>query len=349
MARNAARTGKTAPPPGTADRFDERDFTSCGTAGEFFVVRNLERLRNPEVADAPGRTIVILGTGRSGTTMTAGVLLTLGVEFGDDIDEKIEDRAINEAIVEVGRSFLLWRILTLRRTFKRLMRERVERCGRWGFKAPLLTLVLFMVADLVPDPVYVVVTRNALDTSVGSAQSFGRSWRKALLAVSVMQLMLTTFALATRRPVLLFSYERALRAPDRLVDALSDVLSIDADEDMRHRATAYVDPSKGYRPLRRLHGHVGALTPDQLRGWVRDVLDPGRSVDFEVRDGETVLATGRADRLRPDVRAAGFHDTGRCGFDVRFDPPLDEEVLARLSIHVPAVGRTFWTNRGESR
>jgi glycosyltransferase involved in cell wall biosynthesis len=66
-----------------------------------------------------------------------------------------------------------------------------------------------------------------------------------------------------------------------------------------------------------IEGYVDQLTPDGLlSGWVRDLTDPERRLRVEARLGKAVVAAATANRLRPDLRAAGLAH-GEYGYEMR--------------------------------
>jgi hypothetical protein len=75
-------------------------------------------------------------------------------------------------------------------------------------------------------------------------------------------------------------------------------------------------------PAERVHGVIDVLRPNRVAGWAIDRADAAAAVVVDVlRDGQTV-ATVTADRHRADLEKGGI-GTGRYGFLVTLDPPLD--------------------------
>jgi hypothetical protein len=60
-------------------------------------------------------------------------------------------------------------------------------------------------------------------------------------------------------------------------------------------------------------GHKDELTCSHCVGWAWDKNHPERAQKIEIYDGEKLLAVITADRLRQDLRDAGF-GTGKYGF-----------------------------------
>ncbi len=94
-------------------------------------------------------------------------------------------------------------------------------------------------------------------------------------------------------------------------------------------------------PADTMHGHIDGIDPQGLLdGCAVDAAAPHRPVEVRVLDGERLLAIGPADRMRADVKAAGFGD-GFCGFslslpeDVFDGRPHSIRVVARSSATAP--------------
>jgi hypothetical protein len=64
-----------------------------------------------------------------------------------------------------------------------------------------------------------------------------------------------------------------------------------------------------------LHGRLETASADAITGWAVDNADPGRALQVEIYDGESLIATVLADEHRPDLVKAGV-GTGRYGFSL---------------------------------
>ena len=333
----------SAPVP-SAERFELKNFETFKSGKQYYIIRNRKPEHDASPGEAPARTVVVLGTGRSGTTMTAGVLRVLGEQLGNDLNGRLEDREVTACLLSAYQSFLCWRIIFLRHRFSKVMKDRNRRWRRWTFKSPYLTPFIPVLSGKIVNPYFIVTTRNLLETSFGLAAYVRGGWRTSMLSATLQHVFLVLFCLTTRRPVMLFSYEHVTeRDSDVFIEVLADFLSIDADKAKKQAAIDYIDPKRGYAArgsavVPALVGHVERLTATRIRGWVSDTGRPERSFVVEIRSDCGVIATIRADRTRRDVRDAGFHQTGACGFDVAFDPPLRDEDLKNVYLFVPETG-----------
>ena len=327
------------PPARPSEYFDLNNFDAFKSGRKYYVIRNAK----PETGtgERPPRTVVVLGTGRSGTTLAAGVLRLLGEELGDRLNLGLEDNDIRNCLLSVLGSFLFWKIVFLRWRFSRIMKERHRRWKRWAFKSTDLAPFMWLLSGTIPNPYFIIPTRNVLETSFGLTDYISGGWRKSMLTGTLLQLCLTVFSVVTRRPVMLFSYEHVIKTnPEFFIDVLADFLSIDLDDARKQAAIDLIDPARGYARAPGIRGHIDHLSSGEIRGWVVDTRRPERSVTLNIRAGERVVATTRADLDRRDVRVAGLHQTGLCGFRVVFAEPLRDAELKNVNLTDAETGET---------
>lgn len=295
----------------------------------------------PSTGSAAPPTVVVLGASRSGTTMTAGVLQILGVEFGDRIDDRAEDVDITRCLRRTRSGLRLLSAPSARREFAGLLRQRRARWGTFGFKAPELSRQLPLMAGVIPEAFYVCVLRNPLPAALSAQRHTGRVWVDALASTARRQTLIAHFLRRTDRPVAVFTHEGALADPAGFVQDLAAFLSLTPSSERVATARRFVDPRGGYRPTRRTLGAVEAVSASTVRGWVADLADPVRSLEVELVLGERLLARTRANEPRPEVAARGLHESGRCGFTLAIPPGLGARERERLVVTVPEVGHAM--------
>ena len=314
-----------------SEYFDLGNFDKFKSGRQYYIIRNAKPER--EAGERPARTVVVLGTGRSGTTMAAGVLRILGEELGDRLNWYLEDHDIRDCLLSVYRSFLFWKVIPLRWRFSKIMKDRHRRWKRWTFKSPYLPAFIMLLSGAIPNAYYIIPTRNLLETSFGLHEYLYGGWRTSMLTGILQQVFLTLFCMATRRPVMLFSYDAVINNdPGFFVDVLADFLSIDVDVTRKQAAIEYIDPARGYASAPGIRANIDRLSNSEIRGWVVDTRMPGRSVMLTISAGDKLLATVRAGKKRLDVRDAGYHQTGLCGFRVFFNEPLRDEEFKNVRL-----------------
>lgn len=81
----------------------------------------------------------------------------------------------------------------------------------------------------------------------------------------------------------------------------------------------------------RIHGVVDAIRPDRVAGWAIDRADPAAHVTVRLEREGRQVAEAPADRPRKDLEKGGV-GTGRYGFSLRLDPPLEPGMEFTLAI-----------------
>lgn len=293
--------------------------------------RNIDPTSPPFVAE-PNATAVVVGPGRSGTTMTVGVLERLGIAFGDGTDELGEDIELNAQMRAFTERSILWRLPTARRTFRTTLDARRRRWGRFGFKTPHLGRSLVLAADLIEQPVYIFVLRNPFHIARSWKKTHSHSLTSALPGVILSQYVTAAFLARTRRPVVMFSYEDALAHPGELCTDLSNALGLDPSKDALRQAADFVAPTRGYRDSRRFVGHIDSVSENRVCGWVSDLTKPHEPVTVDLYVGDTRVGSGLANGFRSDVLEKGYHATGHCGFERPLSRPLSPHQYEDLTV-----------------
>lgn len=324
-----------------SEQFNLKNFSSFKDGRQYFIIRNPRP--EQDAGERPPRTVVVLGSPRGGTTMAASVLRLLGEEFGDELDWVLEDVEIQECLDSVVKSFMWWKAVTVRRRFARIIRNRHRRWKRWAFKSPVLAPFALWLSGSIPNPYFLIPMRNSLESSFGLSDLNGKGWRTSVLQATFWQLSMAVFSLLTRRPVMLFSYDHVIREPERFVEVLADFLSIPLDDARKQAAVDCIDPHLGYHRAPGTRVYVEHLTHRGIDGWAVDGRQPERLVTLNVCAGDDVIAAVRADRRRLDVRNAGFHPTGLCGFTAVFDEALTKEALKTVRLVDSATGEFVLT------
>lgn len=182
----------------------------------------------------PERTYVTFGVERGGTSLVAGVLRALGLYLGDIPEGNNEDKAFhNKALGQM----------------KNTIARRNQDYPVWGWKYPTASSYLPVLSKSIRNAFFVVVYRDVVATALSRAQWDGefirRNGRMSLHETSAIVNANTGFALATRRPVLLISNEKAAAHTTELIDELADFLYVDRpDDDLRSRIIAYSEPGR---------------------------------------------------------------------------------------------------------
>jgi hypothetical protein len=294
---------------------DQDDLINCG----------LIALNQAEAPTGP-RTLLVSGVARSGTSMLANVLLIAGVSMGRTADGVVfEDVELAQALEEDDRSRL-----------RTLVRARNAAHAVWGFKRPNLhrhavgqqlsefraPVLLLTFRDLVA-----IARRNIVSNKSLVAESL----RHAAADLSAM----ADYALRAGVPTLLVSYEKAIAAPRRLVEAVSDFVGLQPDERTAARmAAAVAADNPTYRQVARVHlnGFVDRAFDGRLYGWCAVAGRP-EAVPLELLLDGQVSASFYADLYREDLREKAGIGTGHHGFELDVSGlPVTEDTVVTIRV-----------------
>ena len=190
---------------------------------------------NPPAELEGQRTYTIFGTRRGGTSMVAGVARALGLDLGqvgqrkNNEDPRFQNRPMPQ------------------------MREAIEtRNGEldvWGWKFPAAGAYLPELSNSLRNPYFIVVYRDPVAAALSQAkrdrQFNRRTTRLSLHESEANNAVNTGLALATDRPCLLVSNEKALADPEGLIDDVAAFLGREEPSGaLRQKILAYIKPGQ---------------------------------------------------------------------------------------------------------
>jgi hypothetical protein len=275
-----------------------------------------------------GKTVIVTGLYRSGTSLIASILRQVGIFMGSEINDIVHEDAALAKVVE-GRD---------RDGLKLLIGERNAAYGTWGFKLPMLCE--FLDQDdmaLFNDPHVIVAFRDPVAMSVRTSLSEYQEPMQALRKVAGDMAAMMRFVERLGCPKLLLSYEKSLVFPGDFVDAITQFCGVPQSTMLHERLTRLVEPNResyiaGSR--RRYQGIIEGVIGGNLYGWCRltGVADPV-ALDLFV-DGQPVLGFV-ADAFRQDLLDAGY-GAGKHGFYLnlrRLGLPRDSVIRIKVAEH----------------
>jgi tetratricopeptide (TPR) repeat protein len=287
-----------------------------------------DALRNPglfflnDAAATATATIIIVGVPRSGTSMVAAVLDSLGVFLGSRPDRAVfEDFELASAI-EGDQAFL-----------SELIAGHNAAHRVWGFKRPLAFQNIADKLHCFRNPRLIVTFRDPLAIALRTAISTKAPLLASLETANTLMSEMIEFVQALTVPALMVSYEKALADPLRLVEGIVRFCGTPSTTDQIEQATSVVlngpeiylqasrvDPSASIiRRLQDLFPWEGFLDEvgERASGWVRLSSNKGPATVVVKVDGVEV-ARGLANRPRADL---AYSMKG----DVAFSIPLSEK------------------------
>jgi hypothetical protein len=212
-----------------------------------------------------GRTLIVTGLYRSGTSLVAAILRHPGIFMGRQInDAVIEDEEVGAALHSGDDGAL-----------RRLIDERNASHGTWGFKIPQVHTDLRPEQLALFDNAHLIVTfRDIAAIAVRNSLS---EYRDAMTALrdAVGQLAgLVAYLDSVSAPSLLLSYEKALIFPGDFVDALLLFSGLPSDAAVRGRLVGLVEPNrKAYfsRARRIYRGRIDGFAHGCVLGWCQRI------------------------------------------------------------------------------
>lgn len=284
------------------------------------------------------RTLIVSGVARSGTSMIARVLHGAGVFMGEDMDQIVfEDHAFALAFENGGLDA---------KALGRLRRTRDARHPVWGFKRPHLHVQGAAAVTAFRNPRVILTVRDPVAIAERNAIAEQRDPAHSLsAAMEDLQAMLC-FAQGLTCPVLLVSYEKAVRQPARLISRLLDFCGIELEQAAQQRLLGLVEPERPaylQSARRRFDGYIDAIRDNTLTGWACQ-CDVPLPVTVTVFRDDVAVTECRADQLRQDLLQSGI-GSGRHGFALSLDG-LGFRNDSRVTVRIE--GRNFALNKSGS-
>ncbi len=181
-------------------------------------MKNLLKNNGLSIVNAPKErfekaTIVVLGLGRSGTSLVSQILINSGIFMGEGTSATGEDIEIanfldNNQFKELGL----------------LIASRTEKYDYWGWKRPNTINFLDDIDPLIENPIYVCLFRDLLAISKRNEVSMGRDVLEGLGHAIRSYTRLVNFISKTDKTCILTSFEKLKNDHEALITGLNEVL-----------------------------------------------------------------------------------------------------------------------------
>lgn len=291
------------------------------------------------------RTVIVTGVARSGTSMVSSVLSAAGIYMGEHVYDVVGEDAQVLAILQSGHHSML----------KDLIKVRDAAHPVWGFKIPNLH------AYLTPDqfkwfrnPRMIAIFRDPVAVAVRGALSEHIDAMEGLISTTHAITAVAEFAAMSGCPTLLLSYEKAITAPDRMLESVLSFCGITYDDALFDTLLQSVMPNNpAYLATanRQYLGFMEGIVDGKVYGWCHQVgsLFP---VALELLADGVFVTAFDADQFRGDLASNGigngnhgyYLDITRYGF--RRDTVLAVKVRNR-TVELRGSGRTVGALMGE--
>jgi hypothetical protein len=296
-----------------------------GMINKGFLVLNAQAAPG---AGSSGRTFIVTGQQRSGTSLVASVLRQVGIFMGSEINDNVhEDEALARILVERDRGQL-----------RHTIRERDATYGTWGFKLPMLCDVLAPAEiALFTNPQIIVPFRDSVSVAVRRTLSEYQQPMPALRAAVEALAAMVAFVHQLDCPILLLSYEKSVVFPGDFIEAIMRFCDLPRRDALRERLIGLIEPNrKAYidAARRQYSGIIERMSGGYLVGWSRLTASADPVMLDLLADDQQVLPF-QADLFRQDLLDAGY-GTGHHGFrlDLRgLNLRPDSVIRIRVATH----------------
>jgi hypothetical protein len=257
-------------------------------------------------SEDPGRTFIVTGLHRSGTSLIASILYQAGLFIGSEFNSAIyEDEEITRVLVAKRLDVL-----------QNIIERRNAGNARWGFKCPMLCRTLDPHhLNLFDRPRLIITFRDPVSIAMRTSLSEYRRPMQTLHDTMTQQAELVEFLSKAECPSLLLSYERALVFAHEIIDVILRFCDIIPTAALRERLVSLIEPNRPQyiaTARRRYEGLIEGVRDGQLYGWcwLTQTPDP---VTLDVLVDDRFIMRVVADTFRQDLRDASI-GMGRHGF-----------------------------------
>jgi hypothetical protein len=255
-----------------------------------------------------GRTFIISGIGRGGTTMVAAVLREAGIPMGDRFHEA--------AVEDVQAGFVLRQ--SDRRCLDEFVARRNSQYASWGFKTPdIHALLRHSEMSRFRNPHLILIFRDPVAIALRRRLSDYQDPMQTLIATTLSTYNLVQFFTHTVCPAMLLSYEKALIFPEVFIKNIAEFCGLQHDPESHRRMLQKVNPnSSDYATgaTLKIAGYLEALRNNTLFGWCA-YANFWETMELDLFVNDTKALTFTAQKYRADVMSAGYGN-GNSGFEV---------------------------------
>lgn len=194
-------------------------------------------LYSANLGPAPAkRTFVVIGVGRGGTSMVAGVLSSVGIDMGRLSGVTFEDLDIRDVTKNFPSTEWMENLMPI---FER----KNKKLDIWGFKVPKFSKHLMELSSVLRNPVFIFVFRDPVAIAVRNVVSTSIEFSYSMKHTLMNYKLFAEFIETTKQPLVAISYEKAIIEPELMVRTLVELLAIDASEEMVLKAINFIEPS----------------------------------------------------------------------------------------------------------
>jgi hypothetical protein len=256
------------------------------------------------------KTLIVMGSPRSGTSMIGKVLYSLGV-FKGKIDQAVyEDSKIIE-VLENNKP---------EQYISEYFSKQNSLYDTWGFKRPGAFFYIRKFEHLVRNPIYIVPFKDILSISMRKNISIGQDFNNALKETLAHHNKLVDFILTSEIPMLLFSYEKAMLDPEQFIHSVISHLNLNCSNDKINKAIQSIENNpKNYLngSRERVNGSVDNINNGYISGWAK-ATNHNKPVEICIFANKKPIKTVVSNIYRADLEKANIGN-GEFAFKIKTD------------------------------
>ena len=189
---------------------------------------------NPQSKKSKEKTIVVMGLARSGTSMMATILKTLGVFIGDSLTKgSLEDKEISN-LMEASSDD---------ETLKKIISQRNKSHKIWGWKRPGAFKKIAKYENLLRNPFYIFMTRDLAAISLRRSIAVNTKINDNLFQAQKQYLSYINFISSTALPSLIIPNEIANSDKDFFIESIVEFLGLDCNKKQIKESKKIIQPN----------------------------------------------------------------------------------------------------------
>lgn len=283
-------------------------------------------------------TLLVLGVGRGGTSLVAGLLHEMDIFMGDNVSiPSYEDQKMIKEILEAKPE-----------SVKKIINNYSNRFNLWGFKHPEALDFISRHYNLFPNPRLVFVVKDTASIAMRKAYVLGNDPINHMYNTLYTYEQILDFIKKSKLPTMTISYEKIVAHPENFIDALVDFSGYEISDKSRTAALSFIEKGnsdyevfsmrKRNARINGLHhktslyqGHLDQVSTHQVSGWVTKE-NSAEPLQVVLMIDNKHIAKTTANILRTDVKNTLNHPDGKCGF--LFELPVDQGLPAHSTVRV---------------
>lgn len=201
---------------------------------------------------SPRKTICVLGSARSGTSMVSGLLRIMGINMGDNLDpDNNEDRDFHQVTHPLSELVLpsdpghKQKLKDMKAFIKGKNQNKI-----WGWKDPQAIFYFDKIDRYLENPHCIMIFRDPLaivqrEIDQKIFEDVTKTMNTVIKRRFNQMFANLEYIEQKKYALLLISYERALRQKFELIDELASFIDVELTDEQRQACEAYIKADRG--------------------------------------------------------------------------------------------------------